>query len=409
MIICKKNFSVFMLLSVLGISFPMTLFGQSVTVFSNAKGQYRIPSIVECKSGKYIAFTDHRYQNQDIGGGRHLDIVMKESKDCGRNWTSTEKIVAKGGNGIPTSFDCAHGDAATVVDKKSGRILMMCASGGISYWESNRKKPLMMGRYYSDDEGKTWKGTDVTKEIYDLMPDVQQAFFASGRICQSRLIKVGKYYRIYAVLATREGNRVLYSDNFGETWLLLGNNVADSAPKGDEAKIEELPDGNVLLSSRIASGRLFNIYKYESPKKATGIWGNTVLSHKENNGVAGSSNACNGEILLADAHKNGKKVKLLLQSIPLGPQRSHVGIFYKVLESPKDYISPEVIAKDWEGSYQVSDTSSAYSTMVQSKDGSILFLMEENAFRHPETESDDYYDIRFVKLSIQQITNNQYK
>lgn len=77
MIICKKNFSVFMLLSVLGISFPMTLFGQSVTVFSNAKGQYRIPSIVECKSGKYIAFTDHRYQNQDIGGGRHLDIVMK--------------------------------------------------------------------------------------------------------------------------------------------------------------------------------------------------------------------------------------------------------------------------------------------------------------------------------------------
>lgn len=134
-----------------------------------------------------------------------------------------------------------------------------------------------------------------------------------------------------------------------------------------------------------------------------------MLSHKENNGVAGSSNACNGEILLADAHKNGKKVKLLLQSIPLGPQRSHVGIFYKVLESPKDYVSPEVIAKDWEGSYQVSDTSSAYSTMVQSKDGSILFLMEENAFRHPETESDDYYDIRFVKLSIQQITNNQYK
>ena len=35
MIICKKNFSVFMLLSVLGISFPMTLFGQSVTVFWN--------------------------------------------------------------------------------------------------------------------------------------------------------------------------------------------------------------------------------------------------------------------------------------------------------------------------------------------------------------------------------------
>lgn len=383
--------------------------GHGMTVFSNRDAQYRIPSIVECKSGKLIAFADHRYDNRDIGGGRHLDIVMKTSLDKGATWSGPEQMVAKGGNGVATSFDCAHGDAATVVDRKTGRILLMCASGGIGYWESSRKKPIMMGRYYSDDEGKTWKGEEVTRQIYDLMPDVESAFFTSGRICQSKQIKVGKYYRVYTVSATRQGNRILYSDDFGETWAVLGKNVAEAAPRGDEAKVEELPNGNVLLSSRVTGGRFFNVYSYADKKSATGSWGKVAMSGAANHGVTAKDNACNGEVLLVDAKKNGKKVKLLLQSVPCGPERTNVGIYYKALESPSDYATPDAIAKNWEGCYQVSDTTSAYSTMVQGKDGSIFFLLEENAFRHPETEPDDYYDIRFDKLSIGQITNGQYK
>lgn len=383
--------------------------GHGMTVFSNRDAQYRIPSIVECKSGKLIAFTDHRYDNKDIGGGRHLDIVMKTSQDKGATWSGPEQMVAKGGNGVATSFDCAHGDAATVVDRKTGRILLMCASGGIGYWESSRKKPIMMGRYYSDDEGKTWKGEEVTCQIYDLMPDMESAFFTSGRICQSKQIKVGKYYRVYTALATRQGNRILYSDDFGKTWAVLGKNVAESAPRGDEAKIEELPNGNVLLSSRVMGGRFFNVYSYADKKSATGSWGKVAMSGAANHGVVAKKNACNGEVLLVNAKKNGKKVKLLLQSVPCGPNRVNVGIYYKALNSPADYATPEAIAKDWEGCYQVSDTTSAYSTMVQGKDGSIFFLLEENAFRHSETEPDDYYDIRFDKLSIGQITNGQYK
>lgn len=383
--------------------------GHGMTVFSNRDAQYRIPSIVECKSGKLIAFTDHRYDNRDIGGGRHLDIVMKTSADKGATWSGAEQMVAKGGNGVATSFDCAHGDAATVVDRKTGRILLMCASGGIGYWESSRKKPIMMGRYYSDDEGKTWKGEEVTRQIYDLMPDVESAFFTSGRICQSKLIKVGKYYRVYTVLATRQGNRILYSDDFGETWAVLGKNVAEAAPRGDEAKVEELPNGNVLLSSRVTGGRFFNIYSYADKKSATALGARSRCLALPIMALSPRKNACNGEVLLVNAKKNGKKVKLLLQSVPCGPERTNVGIYYKALESPSDYATPDAIAKNWEGCYRVSDTTSAYSTMVQGKDGSIFFLLEENAFRHPETEPDDYYDIRFDKLSIGQITNGQYK
>lgn len=385
-------------------------------LYSNQEGQYRIPSIVECKSGKWLAITDHRYDCSDIGNGRHIDIVLKESCDQGQTWSSPERILAKGGNHIAASFDCAHGDAATVVDRKTGEILLMCASGGVSFWDSTRERPQMMGRYYSDDEGKTWKGEEIAKEIYDLVPDMQQAFFTSGRICQSHHIKVGTHYRIYSALTTRSGNRVLYSDVFGKHWHLLGVNAAEAAPKGDEAKIEELPNGDVLISSRINAGRLFNILKYTDKKKGVGTWGKAVLSSADNRGVYGKENACNGEILLVKARdKGGKPLTLLLQSLPMGPKRANVAIFYKVLHRGKatsfgkEYaVSPEMIAKDWDGLYQVSDTTSAYSTMVQSRKGDILFLYEENAFRHPETEPDDYYDIIFKRLSISEITKGQY-
>lgn len=373
----------------------------SQVLFSGDEVKYRIPAIVQCKSGKIIAFTDHRYQGSDVGWGNRLDIVMKTSTNGGKTWSSPEQMVAQGG-GAADSFDCAHGDAAVVVDRESGQLLMMCASGGVSYWDSRRPNPLRMGRYYSSDEGKTWHGGEVTKEVYALIPDAEAAFFTSGRICQSSKIKVGTHYRIYSVLCTRVGNRVVYSDDFGRNWKLLGDNAADAAPKGDEAKVEELPDGSVLLSSRIASGRLFNVFTYTNKSAAAGRWADVVFSSAQGNGIAASKNACNGEVVLAKAKKNGKKTLLLLQSVPLGPERSHVAIFYKELKSPADYSTPKAIATGWEGCYQVTEATSAYSTMIQHKKGDILFLMEENG-------KADHYDITFRKLSLAQITGNKYK
>lgn len=378
------------------IAMPMT--ASKKVLFDKMKGQYRIPAIVQCKSGKIIAFTDHRYDGTDIGWGHHLDIVMKTSCDGGETWSENEQMVAQGGSKVATDFNCGHGDAAVVADNKTGELLLMCASGGISYFDSSREQPIMMGRYCSRDEGRTWQGEDVTNQIYKLMPDIKGAFFTSGRMVQSKKIKVGTHYRIYSALATNRGNRVLYSDDFGKTWGVLGAqaNAQEAAPKGDEAKVEELPNGDVLLSSRVSSGRYFNIYSYDNAKTAAGRWGPVAFSGAENKGVKASSNACNGELVLAKAKINGKKKTMLLQSVPLGPERTKVAIYYKELKSAADYATPESVAANWEGCYEVSNTLSAYSTMIHDNKGNILFLMEENSV-------ESHYDIVFEKLSMETI------
>lgn len=72
------------------------------------------------------------------------------------------------------------------------------------------------------------------------------------------------------------------------------------------------------------------------------------------------------------------------------------------MKSESDYSIPQNIANNWEGYYKLSDTLSAYSTMIPDQDGNILFLMEENALQN-------HYDIVFNKLTLSEITNHTYQ
>ena len=211
-------------------------------------------------------------------------------------------------------------------------------------------------------------------------------FVASGKVLQSRYVKAGKYYRLYcAVLQTVANgdwmNFVLYSDDFGGSWKVLGG--VDNPPivKGaDEAKVEELPGGNLLISSRTdKQGRNFNIFTFTNAKKAEGCWGEAAHSSKHNGGVFSDRNACNGELLLLPVVRNSdqREMYLLLQSLPLGPYRKDVGIYYKGLESSADIASPQRIAENWEGVFKVSNQTSAYSTMAWQSNQRLGFLFEE--------------------------------
>ena len=228
---------------------------------------------------------------------------------------------------------------------------------------------------------------------------VHKLFFSSGRICQSAKIKAGKYNRIYSALCTNVGNVVLYSDDFGHNWTPLGGAEARPAKFGDEAKIEELPNGDVLLCSRSqrGAGRIFNIFKYSNAKRAEGQWQTAA-----NLDPMYKSAMCNGEVLIVNAVRkaDGKKTNVLLYSVPMDAKRNYVGIYYKELASTADYSSPELLTKGWK-TFRLSNTDSAYSTMEQMNDGNIAFFYEE-------THQKGGYDMVFYSLSLDKITNGEF-
>lgn len=383
---------------------------------------YRIPAIAALKDGSVVCVADYRFSRQDIGivkGGR-IDLHLRLSHDNGKTWGDKFTLVESRGAESPDFMNVAFGDPCIVADRESERVLVMSCAGDVAYIKGQRDYHQCIARFYSDDGGKTWsKPTDIAESIYSQFDDgkygpARAMFVASGKVLQSRYVKVGKYYRLYcAVLQTVANgewmNFVLYSDDFGESWKVLGG--VDTAPivKGaDEAKVEELPGGNLLISSRTnANGRNFNIFTFTNEKRAEGSWGEMAHSSKHNDGVYSDRNACNGELLVVPVVRksDGREMYLLLQSLPLGPYRANVGIYYKGLESAADVATPARIAEKWEGSYRVSNETSAYSTMVLQSDNSIGFLYEE---RELYDKRGGGYSIVYDNLSVEQITDGSY-
>lgn len=389
--------------------------------------QYRIPALASVQAGpnkgRLVAINDYRPCRGDIGAGK-IDLHISISDDMGKTWTPADQLRDKEGRSVAEgtgaegntieNLDCGYGDAALVADRTSPEVLLVACCGRMNIARSSRENPQPSARWWSQDGGKTWTHPDYTQwqQVYGLFDNerpIDGQFFASGRIMQSKKIKVGKYYRIYAVSMVQYGhfkqtsNFVLYSDDFGRNWKVLGGVKQAPIPfKGDEAKVEELPNGNVVLSSRGYSGnRTFNIFTYDNQKEATGKWAEPIVSQL---GFRNVIPACNGELLILPAvrAKDGKKTYLAMQSIPFGPQRRNVGIVWKELASPADYDTPEHFTSGWNNRYQISNIGSAYSTMVEQTDGRIGFFYEE------ETLGRDYCEV-YLPISISEITKGQYR
>ena len=370
---------------------------------------YRIPAVAELWNGALFALTDYRHCKSDIGFGR-VDIHGKRLR--GRKWG--QEFVFVEGTGVEGAVDCGYGDPAIVADRNSKEILVALVCGNTVYWKSttNRQNPNRISTMRSLDGGRTWDLQEITEQIYALFDTaphgcVQSCFIASGQIFQSRIVKVGSHYRLYAALTARpNGNRVIYSDDFGRTWKVLGTLDQLPVPYGDEAKCEELPDGRVVISSRAWGGRYFNIYSYSDVASGAGTWGEPAPSGRRVNGCASLENACNGGLLIIPAVRtiDKKNVYLALQSVPFGAKRANVGIYAKELPEDIESVTPEIFAAGWDMKYQISHTWSAYSTMLQKRDGNIAFYYEES-----HNGSDNVYDMIYCELPLEVITAGNYR
>lgn len=386
----------------------------------NQSVPYRIPALAETGGGRLLAVADYRHCRRDIGYGR-VDLHSRSSSDNGRSWDEERTIIE--GSGVSGAADCGFGDAALVCDRESGELLLMAVCGQTVYSlnSTNRQNPNRIAELRSSDGGVSWSSwEEKTEDIYSLFDGcgagcVESCFVTSGKIFQSRSVKVGSHYRIYAALCARpNGNRVIYSDDFGRSWKALGGPDAMPAPYGDEAKCEELPDGSVILSSRAYEGRIFNIFRYDDTGSGEGVWGEPAWSYEGNMGCAAKENACNGELIVVKARRCAKEsrrgtkgegrreeVLLALQSLPLGPGRANVGIYFKEINTEMD---PASLASGWSGPYRLSEKESAYSAMIQLSDGRIALFWEEG----PNADCSGY-GLCYSALSLSQISGGLYR
>ncbi len=422
----RMNKIPFITLLALAISAGSAAYGQKRTeIFisrSDTAVHYRIPAISSFKDGTVISVADYRFSRNDIGivkDGR-VDLRARVSNDDGSTWGEITTVIAGKGKDSPDFMNVGFGDPSIVTDRKTGRTLLMCAAGNVAFTEGTAETHLRLPRLYSDDKGRTWTAPeDITDDLYRLFDDsphgpAKSMFITSGRMVQSRYVKTGKYFRIYCAVLQIAGNGkwmnfVLYSDDFGKNWKILGGTDTPAIPHdANEAKVEELPGGDLVISSRTdAEGRMFNVFSYENKRKATGIWGEMVHSSGHNNGIITKGNSCNGELLAVPVirSKDGFRMTLMLQSAPAGPKRSNVSIYYKGLEAGREYTS-EDIAADWEGAYLATDIGSAYSVMAMLANGKVGFAFEEKTY-YPTSGAG--YTIVYDAYDIEMITEGKYR
>ena len=383
---------------------------------------YRIPAIAMARNGNLIAVADYRHSRADIGMASYgrIDLHARISSDNGVNWENKFAIVEGRGSASPDFMHVGFGDPCIVADRESDRVLVLSCAGNVSFPSGTRNNHQNIARFYSEDNGATWsEPVDIADPIYAMWDKsnnhgpVRAMFIGSGKIHQSRYVKVDNYYRLYCAVLLKNVNGtntnfVLYSDDFGGSWDVLGGVENAPVPSGgDEPKVEELPNGNIVISSRINGGRYFNIYTFTDKEAATGSWGNMATSNSSNNGVVAQGNSCNGEIMMVPVVRNedGAEMWLALQSLPFGSGRANVGIYYKELASGADYNTPANFAKNWDGRHQASFLASAYSTMCYQKDSTIAFLYEEDTYG---VNAYGGYNIMYKNYSIEDITNGKY-
>lgn len=125
------------------------------------------------------------------------------------------------------------------------------------------------------------------------------------------------------------------------------------------------------------------------------------MSSSANNGLI-ANNGCNGEVQVLPVVRkaDGVKTFIALQSLPTSG-RNYVSIFYKDLTDKDTYASPANFAKNWDGRYVVSNTSSAYSTWSWQKDNALAFIYEEGG-------GNGGYDIVYKRIDIPTLTGGKY-
>ena len=387
---------------------------------------YRLPALIRTQGGRIIAFADYRPGNTDVGIGP-TSIERRYSDDGGETW-STALRVAQGNWGVNTAnvIEWSFGDPAAVADNTPGNsgndVLMVCC-GGNSAWTSSVYNADVSQRqqgcvaWRSTDGGETWSNyeyimpalmqacVEAGVRASDGSSGVVRAFFSSGKITQSvRKADGAQYNRIYNALNVNTGNLVIYSDDFGATWKVLGNQVANN---GDEAHVVELPDGAVLLVGKGNTSRYVNVFNYTDFTEATGEWGTT---NQWNNAV---TTTCHGDVEVVEAYDAyGEKNTVVIETSPMtsSPQRREIQYYFIALPKAEGFTTGDFSTQggaSWTQGMNVTHNWGAYSSVLNNGNGTFDIFYEESA--KDETKAPTGYCMVYQQnQDIKDITGGQF-
>ena len=323
---------------------PRVAFCDSVCLYrpgDYGSANWRIPALICLDDGTLLAVNDKRkYNESDLP--EDIDIVVRRSTDKGYTWSEPQTIIEGQGRGL------GYGDPALVQCQKGDVLCHFAGHNG--YFQSSAANPICIFQCRSTDRGQTWGDTvNLTSVVWDAESGYHGAFVASGNGLR---LKRGSYAGrlLFAAAVLRKGqnvsdNFVIYSDDNGQTW--QRSQLAFNG--GDEAKLIELANGNVLISVRRSGARGYNV-------SADGgeSWGQQGLWTEM------TTNACNGEMLRLDD-------TTLLHSIPNSMQREDVSVFFSNDEG-----------SSWHSPVLITPGPSVYSSMTVLNDGTIGFYVERN-------------------------------
>ena len=369
----------------------MKVYNQQTFVFqptSDGNRFYRIPAMILDQNGNPVVAIDRRYENNADLGNNKIDVSIKRSEDNGRTW-SAQNIVAVGKTSIEARY--GYGDAA-LARTKNGRIICLMACGKNNYfgtggYSNGTHYNKWVGMLTSDDNGVTWQGNSDGDPILIT----EDAFGGRG---QSVFVTSGKGLTtedgtvMFAVNVKRTGNNtsdcyILATEDEGATWTLLPNNAYSGC---DESKLEQLNDGQLLLSVRQSGNRGWNT------GSADGItWGSQYRTADI------SGNACNADILYYSRTTKGAKRDILLHSYINSSGRESLQLAMSVDGG-----------NSWHDVYNIQPNGATYSTMQKLNDGSLAILYEDASFctdLSSPFKTGNGFAINFITITKEQIEN----
>ncbi len=332
---------------------------------------YRIPAIITAKDGSLVAMTDKR-KNNEADLPQDIDVVVRRSTDMGLTWS--EPVTVAEGKG----YGKGYGDAALVMAKDG--TLIATFVGGPGLWDGTPTNPNRTYIIKSSDNGVTWSDPkDITDQIYGANCNNEQRKEWGGVFCASGNGLCTREGRIIFVAAAKEGslnNYLFYSDDKGDTWH-VSSKIMDG---GDEAKVVELNNGDLLVSVRRRGDRPWVLSK-DGGKTWTerGAWSDI------------KDPACNGDMIYYTSTKDGYERNRLLHSIPYSTSRRDVSVMVSYDEG-----------KTWSTRRQVVAGESAYSSICKLQDGSIGVYVEE---KDPTTASG--WSLYFMRFSLDWLTKGK--